>query len=126
MITIVGQKKIVSLGHLPMVFLALSLIFTCLQHKSFENTVGKGEIVHNEQFLLFHSVLYPFGELSVIFIKFEIVVCKLFEFGRVQKLLFGKGLSVIFVRHSGSTVDDNVDPSYSNRQQISRAQDKRA
>ena len=24
-----------------------------LQHKSFENTVGKGEIAHNEQFLLF-------------------------------------------------------------------------
>ena len=25
----------------------------CLQYKSFENTVGKGEITHNEQFLLF-------------------------------------------------------------------------
>ena len=25
----------------------------CLQYKSFENTVGKGEIAHNEQFLLF-------------------------------------------------------------------------
>ena len=30
-----------------------------------------------------HSVFYPFGELSAIFIKFEIVVCKLFQFGRV-------------------------------------------
>ena len=30
-----------------------------------------------------HSVFYPFGELSVIFIKFEIVVCQLFQFGRV-------------------------------------------
>ena len=28
-------------------------------------------------------VFYPFGELSAIFIEFEIVVCKLFEFGRV-------------------------------------------
>ena len=27
--------------------------FTCLLYKSFENTVGKGEIVHNEQFLHF-------------------------------------------------------------------------
>ena len=27
--------------------------FTCLQYKPFENTAGKGEIVHNEQFLLF-------------------------------------------------------------------------
>ena len=29
------------------------LFFTCLQYKSFENTVGKGEIACNEQFLLF-------------------------------------------------------------------------
>ena len=25
----------------------------CVQYKSFENTLGKGEIAHNEQFLLF-------------------------------------------------------------------------
>ena len=30
-----------------------------------------------------HSVFYPFEELSSVFIKFEIVVCKLFQFGRV-------------------------------------------
>ena len=30
-----------------------ALIFTCLQFKPFENTVGKGEIARNEQFLLF-------------------------------------------------------------------------
>ena len=30
-----------------------ALVFTCLQQKSFENTVGKGEIARNEQFLLF-------------------------------------------------------------------------
>ena len=49
--------------------------FTCLQYKSFENTVGKGEIARNEQFLVFpHSVFYPFEKLSAIFIKFEIVV----------------------------------------------------
>ena len=29
------------------------LVFMCLQQKSFENTVGKGEIARNEQFLLF-------------------------------------------------------------------------
>ena len=34
-------------------FKNILLIFTCLQSKSFENTVGKGEIAHNEQFLLF-------------------------------------------------------------------------
>ena len=30
-----------------------------------------------------HSVFYSFGELSAVFIKFEIVVCKPFKFGRV-------------------------------------------
>ena len=28
-----------------------ALVFTCLQHKSFKNTVGNGEIAHDEQFL---------------------------------------------------------------------------
>ena len=28
-------------------------LVTCLQYQSFENTVGKGEIAHNEQFLFF-------------------------------------------------------------------------
>ena len=52
----------------------------CLPYKSFENSVGKGEIGHNKQFLLL-LVVYLFGELSAIFIKFEIVVCNLL--GRV-------------------------------------------
>ena len=30
-----------------------------------------------------HSVFYLFGLLSSIFVKFQIVVCKLFQFGRV-------------------------------------------
>ena len=36
-----------------------ALVFTCLQYKSFENTVGKGEIAHNEQFLLFPQCFLP-------------------------------------------------------------------
>ena len=47
-------------------FLKQALLFTCLQYKSFLNTVGKAEIAHNKQFLLFHSVFYPLGELSAI------------------------------------------------------------
>ena len=39
-----------------------------------------------------HSVFSPFIEIVDIFIKFEIVVCKLFQFGSVWNLLFGKGL----------------------------------
>ena len=39
-----------------------ALVFTCLQYKSFENTVGKGEIARNEQFLLFPQCFLPFKE----------------------------------------------------------------
>ena len=51
------------------------------QNKPFENSVGKGEIARNEQFLFSHSGFYLFEQLSAIFIKFKIVVCKLFQFG---------------------------------------------
>ena len=36
-----------------------ALVFTCLQYKSFENTVEKGEIASNEQFLLFPQCFLP-------------------------------------------------------------------
>ena len=39
-----------------------------------------------------HNVFYPFGELAVIFIEFKIIACKLYLFGRVWNLLFGKEL----------------------------------
>ena len=32
-------------------------------------------------------LVYPFGELSANLIKFEIVVCKLFQFGPVQNII---------------------------------------
>ena len=35
------------------------LIFTCTQYKSLENTMGKGEIARNEQFLLFPLCFLP-------------------------------------------------------------------
>ena len=34
-------------------------------------------------FSFFHSVFYLFGDISAIFIRFEIVICNLFQFGRV-------------------------------------------
>ena len=36
-----------------------ALVFMCLQKKPFENTVGKGEIAHYEQFLLFPQCFLP-------------------------------------------------------------------
>ena len=40
-----------------------ALVFMCLQYKSFENTAGKGEIAHNEQFLLFPQCFLPISEI---------------------------------------------------------------
>ena len=60
-----------------------SSFFTCLQCKSFKNTVGKGDIALDKQFLLFPQCFLPFWRTFSIFIKFGIVVCKLFQFGRV-------------------------------------------
>ena len=36
-----------------------ALVFMCLQYKSLENTVGKGEIARREQFLLFPQCFLP-------------------------------------------------------------------
>ena len=63
--------------------------------KSFENTVRKGEIGHNEQFLLFpQRFSTPFEELSAMTIKFKIVVCKLFELEESKICRLGKELKV--------------------------------
>ena len=36
-----------------------ALVFTCLQYKPFENSVGKGEIARHEQFHLFSQGFLP-------------------------------------------------------------------
>ena len=38
----------------------------------------------------------PFWELSTIFIKFRIVICKIFHFGRTKNLSFWERLKVVF------------------------------
>ena len=55
----------------------------------------KEKLLVTSNFSLSHSVFYPFGELSPIFIEFEIVVCKLFQFGSFLILSFGKGFRSI-------------------------------
>ena len=59
-----------------------SLFYTCLQYKSFENTVGKRKIARNEQFLLFPHCFLPFWMTFCQFHQIQIDVCKVFEFGR--------------------------------------------
>ena len=39
-----------------------ALVFKCVRNKSFENTEGKGEIAHNEQFLHFPQCFLPLLE----------------------------------------------------------------
>ena len=43
----------------------------------------KEKLLVMSNFPLSHSVFYPSGELSVISIKFEIVICNVFQFGSV-------------------------------------------
>ena len=52
---VISQYSVVNNSPFP----KQALVYTCLQKKSFENTVGKGEIVHNEQFLLFPQCFLP-------------------------------------------------------------------
>ena len=55
------QSKILSSGNgLSPVSLTLFLVLTCLQYKSFENPVGKGESARDKQFLLFPQCFLPF------------------------------------------------------------------
>ena len=58
--------------------------FLCVCSISLLKTLcEKKKLLVTSNFSFSHSVFYPFGELSAIFIKFEIVICKLFQFGRV-------------------------------------------
>ena len=43
----------------------------------------KEQLLVTSNFSFSHSVFYPFEELSSILINFEIVICKVFQFGRV-------------------------------------------
>ena len=47
----------------------------------------KEKLLVTSNFSFSRSVFYPFGELSAIFIKFEIVVCKLFHCGKSLKFV---------------------------------------
>ena len=63
---------------------------SCLQYKSLKNTVGKGEIAHNEQFLLFSQF---FSTCLKSFLPFSTILK--FLSANSFNLLFGKGLKLI-------------------------------
>ena len=94
------NKVIVVVQRLPtciLLFKTLTLsqttpCFYMFTEQVFEDIVEKGEIALNEQFLLFPQCFLPILKLSAFFVKFEIVVCKLLEFGGIENLSFWKGL----------------------------------
>ena len=93
MFSILVKSKILSLGKglkalFLNPFLEKSPSFTCLQHKSVENTVGKEKLLIMSNFSFSHSVFYPFGELSAILSSSKIVVCKLFQFGSLKFVIW--------------------------------------
>ena len=69
-----------------------ALVLTCLQYKSFENTVGKGEFAHNKQFLLFSQCFLPtlitfchvrqISNLKLSATAFSLEVTKIFHLGK--------------------------------------------
>ena len=61
----------------------------CQQFMSFENTVGKGEIARNEQFLLFPQCFLPYLRTACHFYQISIVVCKNLDESKICRL--GKG-----------------------------------
>ena len=76
----------------------------CLKYKSFENTVGKGEIAHNEQFLLYpiSSVFYPLGELFTILThsKFSSTNSFSLEESKTSRYCIARVKSVLSLAHN--------------------------
>ena len=66
------ERKVASTGDQTHNHQVMSLTRSPLSHPG-GATVGKGEIAGKERFFLF-----PFGELSAIFINSKIVICQLF------------------------------------------------
>ena len=63
----------------PKQALVLCVCHTCLLKIMWE----KEKLLVTSNFSFTYIVFYPFGDLSAIFIKIEIVICIHFEFGRV-------------------------------------------
>ena len=69
-----------------------ALVFTCLHYQSFENTVGKGEIARNEQFLLFPQCFLLVWRNSLPFSsKLKLSFAKSLRLGESKICRLGKG-----------------------------------
>ena len=75
--------------------LRMFLTLSQTSHVFLKTLWEKEKLLVTSNFSFSHSVLYPFGKLSIIVVKFEIVVCKSFQFGKVLNLSFGNGLIMV-------------------------------
>ena len=67
-----------------------ALVFTCLQYKSFEITVGIGEIAHNEQFLLFLQCFLPFWNFLPFLLNLKLLSAYSFSLEKPKICRLGK------------------------------------
>ena len=64
-----------------------ALVFIVFSKCLLKTLQEKEKLLVTSNFSFSHSVFYPFGEFSAIFIKFRVGVCKLFQFGRVLNFI---------------------------------------
>ena len=74
--TIFGTPSVNSLPNKPWFFLYVSAV------QVLKTMWKKEKLLLTSNFSFTHNVFHPFGEFSTIF-KFEFVVCKLFQFGKL-------------------------------------------
>ena len=80
------------------------------EQKSFENTVGeKGEIAHNEQFLLLpHSVFYRFAELSAISSNSKLSSAKFLSLEKSKISRFGTRTKISLIHYTKQVIMKSV------------------
>ena len=81
-----------------------SPVFSASAVKPFENTVGKGEIAHNKQFLLFPNCFVSFCKTFSIFNKLRIVVLNSFSLEEFKIFPFGKELNIYQIMQTLATL----------------------
>ena len=79
-----------------------ALVFTCLQYKSFENTLGKGEIARNEQFLLLPHHFLPASKTCCHFYQIQIYPMQGFLIWKSPKSVIWEGLIIKVLNNKSS------------------------
>ena len=85
------QAVITKKAHYLYINVTSSFLTLSQTRLSFENTVGKGEIARNEQFLLSHSVFYPFRNFLPFSSNLKLSSANSFSLGASKICRLGKG-----------------------------------